>query len=151
MLPVESPEPKPEHLPDMKVELALQAEAAGRSSQRRRWIMVAGALAFFIFPLPAFISLESMLPVLLMPLGIGACIAFFGMTMTNPRRGITEWGFAIPSKCFAVGMLPYLLVYFIGFEALLAAIVFAVIAWFIAILGSSVTAAIIDRCFYKEE
>jgi hypothetical protein len=151
MTPVESPEPEPEPRPVMEVELALHVEFTKRSAQRRRWIMTAGALAFFIAPLPAFISMESVIPVLLMPLGVGACIAFFGMTMTNHARGIAEWGFTIPSKCFAFGMIPYLLVFFIGFEVLLAAIVLAAITCFIALLGSCVTAAIIDRCFYKEE
>lgn len=89
--------------------------------------------------------------VLLLPAGIGASIAFFGMTMTDRRRDVAEWGFTFPSKCLVYGTAPYLLLGFGQPVFIVAVLAWGLIAWLLTLLGASTTASIVDRCFYNKD
>jgi hypothetical protein len=112
-------------------------------------------MAFFVSPFPAFVvgaSYSGAAAIaLLLPTGIGACIAFFGMTMTDHRRDTAEWGFTFPGKCLLYGMAPYLLIVFGSPVFVLVLLGWGFVAWLLTLLGASITAAIIDRCFYNKE
>jgi hypothetical protein len=142
----------------VQTELALQAQDAGRSKRRRKWIMIAGTIANLVSPFAAGMLTEplrsetlSLVAALAIPAGIGASIAYFGMTMTGHRRNALEWGFGIPGKCFWYGISPYLLVSFVFVFVLPMVIVWAAIGWGMTILGGCITSFTIDRWFYKEE
>lgn len=158
---METPEPEPDHSERRRasdIEFALQAEAAGRAKRRRRWIMIAGTLAYLVSPFAAGMLADlfrsealSLSVVLAVPAGIGGSIAYFGMTMTDHRRDARDWGFAIPSRCFWCGVAPYVLISLVFVFVLPMVALGAFMGWAMTILGSGITCAIIDRWFYKEE
>jgi hypothetical protein len=135
--------------PELRVKLALQKQAAERAQQRRKWIKLAGSLAFFVSPFPVFVIDAPAL--LLLPAGIGASIAFFGMTMTDHRRDLAEWGFTLPSKCLGYGMAPFLLIGFAQPIFIVALLGWTLIAWLLTLLAASTTASIIDHWFYNHD
>ena len=140
------------------MELALQAQTAERARRRRKWIKIAGIIANLISPFAGAgiaDSVRSDLPAILValaiPTGIGASIAYFGMTMTDRHPNAWEWGFGIPSKCFWWGMAPYLVVSLVFVFILPMAVLYSLSGWVLTILGGGITAFIITRWFYNEE
>lgn len=143
--------------PALEVKLALQKQTAERAQRRRKWIRMAGIVAYLVAPFSiAFLASMTPEPLYLVfalgvPACIGASIAYFGMTMTDHHRDPWEWGFGIPSRCFAVGTAPLVLLCGIAVFLLPVAILYAVTGWMMTILGAGVTAWIIDRWFFEDK
>lgn len=101
-----------------QMELAIKTEAARQTQQRRKWITIAGVL-LNLAVLPAIGVLEVLLQreawwqevrlfvYMSIPLVIGISVAFAGMTMTDHRRDVLEWGLLMPLTCVAYGSIPY--------------------------------------------
>lgn len=83
---------------------------------------------------------------LLVPFFTGSTIAFFGMTMTDHRRNIEEWGLEMPSWClfWAAGIV-VLLVLFLKPSAALIIGLAAIPAWLSTFAGGWITAVIVAR------
>lgn len=143
---------------EREIERSMLLEEMARAKIRTKRIMGWGSLfCFAMFPAGAFAGafvddllggIAGVVVVLLFPVLIGAMIAFFGMTMTDRRRNVTEWGLKRPSKCLGYGMLPYLLT--LVFPPMLIGMIFwGLMAWGLVILGGWATAEIIDRSMSK--
>lgn len=145
-----------------RVEFALQTQAAERAQRRRKLIIIAGSLANFISPLVGafaagmlsdFFKMEGLAIAAFaaIPAGIGASVAYFGMTMTSTHADVLEWGFGIPSRCFWYGMAPYALLGVLMPFFIIGIFFGAVLGWILAIAGGGITAFVIDRWFYRED
>jgi len=100
------------------MELAIKTAATRQTQQRRKWITIAGVL-LNLAALPAVGVLEVQLQsvawwqgvrlyfYMAIPLLVGISIAFAGMTMTDHRRDVVEWGCHMPLTCVAYGSIPY--------------------------------------------
>ncbi len=141
----------------LEVKLALQAESAERARRRRKVILIAGSLANFVSPFAAGalagqLKLEplAIAAFLAIPAGIGASVAYFGMTLTAPHADPLEWGYGIPSRCFWYGVAPYGLLCLLAPLFIFGLALGGVLGWVMAIAGGGITSAIINRWFYRE-
>lgn len=156
---MQEPDPSAERNPIVQVELALQAQNEERARVRRKWITTGGIIAYLVSPLAIGVFSNgihlggpwSLVIALVIPTGIGASIAYFGMTTTGHQRDPWEWGLGIPSRCFWYGMAPYVVVSVIAFCLMPFAFLCVMIGWAMTLLGGGLTAHIVDRWFYKDE
>jgi len=77
----------------------------------------------------------------LVPVAMGALVAFLGMTLGQPKR-TGYWGAGAPLLCLLIGMLVSLVT---GFEAAFCLLVAAPILIVMTLIGGLVTAAIVKR------
>jgi len=131
-----------------QVELERQREAAETAAKRRRWILLLGTLFHLPSPMVSCLAFRggSALWLLLVPFVTGAMIAFFGMTMTDHRRNIDEWGLEMPSWClfWAAGIV-VLAVLLLKPPAALIIGLATIPAWLSTFAGGWITAVIVGR------
>lgn len=137
-----------------RAEFELHLAMEERAERRIRLIMIVGSLFSFLqYPMAAYLmdlawrhigEAAAFAAVSLLPLTLGSLIAFLGMTLTDHRRNVGEWGFARPSRCLVLGSAPLVLSLIVPpVFIILCAMVLA--AWLLMILGARVTAEIIER------
>jgi hypothetical protein len=144
-----------------RIELAIKTAAARQTRQRRKWITITGSL-LNLAALPAVAMLEILLqgvtwlenahlPLFMaIPFIIGSLVAFAGMTMTDHRRDVMEWGCHMPLTCVAYGSIPYVVFCLFKPDLFLMMCGFIAGSAILNLAGGMITAAATKRWFLED-
>ena len=125
-----------------------------RAEKRTRRIMLVGSFfSFMLYPVGALAGAWAFdevgeaagwVVVSLLPFMLGAMISFLGMTMTDYRRNVWEWGIQRPSRCLFYGSAP-LVITLIFPPGFIVVIGMALGMWLLMMLGGWIAAEIVER------